>query len=250
MTAVVDHKTQRLAWHHKHHSYLVDTGSPIEIQQIEVSRLFENCLLDPPFPETSFFEIEIEEVKKDGKRTFAFTNIWPVRAQRNPDLHILRFRIKRGGWNITERIYDTTPHGEKQWLYTDDFNILFLSSGGRHDAEMLISLITGKLDSIARSIMSGSRIPSEFENQLSCRSAFGTIFSNGVDGAFRDSVIYKQHASAISGELDEYGLPVSGTEIAGRHGHVSVSSQQMARLQVDLDTIDDLQDLSWLTDNK
>lgn len=248
MTGIVYHKTRRISWHNKRHSYLVDIGSNIEIQQMEVSDLYENSLLDPPFPETRFFEIEVDEITRNGQRTFAFHNIWPVRAKRKPDWHILKLRILKGSWVITDKLQSKTSSGEVQWLYTDDFNILFLSSGGRHDAEMLLSLITGKLDAIARSIWSGTRIPSEFENQIACRTSFDTIFSDGVDSAFRDAVIYQQHASAISDEAGSKNSMASGSTISARHGRMVVTPQQAASLNVDIDQIDDLRDLSWLND--
>lgn len=248
MTGIVYHKTERINWLHKRHSYLVDIGSSIEIQLLETSPVYENRVLDPPLPETRFFEIEIDEVKKWGSKTFVFQNIIPVKAKRKPDWHLLKFRIRRGSWTITERIPQKTASGENQWLYTDDFNILFLSSGGRHDSEMLLNLITVRLDAIAQSIRVGARIPSEFENQQSCRSAFDTMFTDGVDAAFRDAVIYKQHASAISGELSAKSPEAATSAISSNHGRVAVSPVQAAELHVDLTQIDELQDLSWLND--
>jgi hypothetical protein len=248
VTGIVFHKTHRINWHHKRHTYLVDVGSGIEIQQMEVSDLYENRMLDPPFPETRFFEIEIDDMKNWGSRTFVFQHITPVKANRKPDWHILKFRIRRGSWSVTERLHSKSANGEIQWLYTDDFNILFISSGGRHDGEMLLNLITGKLDAIAKSIRSGARIPSEFENQLSCRTAFDTMFTDGVDGAFRDAVIYQQHASAISGELDAKDPQAAKTAISSNHGRVAVKPEQAAELHVDLSQIDELQDLSWLNE--
>jgi hypothetical protein len=248
VNGIVYHKTHRIGWRHSRHTYLVDAGSEIEIQQLVVSNLYENFPLDPPFPATRFFEIEIEEVRKGINKTFIFQNIWPVRAKRKPDWHILKFRIRRGSWMITERIRSMTNDGETQWLYTDDFNILFISSGGRHDGAMLTSLIIAKLNAIVQSIRSGARIPSEFENQQSCRQAFGTIFSDGVDGAFRDTGVYRQHASAITAELDPKNREADASVICSTHGRMAVTKQQAADLGVDISQIEDLQDLSWLND--
>jgi hypothetical protein len=249
VTGIIYHKIQRIGWHHSRHSFLVDLGNGIEIQQMEVSCLFENQMLAPPFPETRFFEIEIDEMKKDGAWTSAFQNICPVRAQRKPDWHILRFRIRRGTWMITERIQSKTPSGDEiQWIYTDDFNILFLSSGGHHDLQALLTLITAKLDTLAESIRSGVRIPSEFENQISCRTAFHSIFSEGIDGAFRDAVIYQQHGSALAGKSGVTNPLAMGSEICSNHGRMVVKPEKPADLTVDLTRIDDLQDLSWLND--
>ena len=248
MNGIIFHKTHRIGWRHSRHSYLVDIGNEIEIRQLEISDLFEDRLLDPPHPSTRFFEIEIDEMRAGTKKTFVFQNIYAVRARRKPDWHILKFRLRRGSWTITERIRSKTKNIETQWLYTDDFNILFVSSGGRHDGVMLVSLITEKLHAIAQSIRSGAPIPSEFENQKSCRSAFGEIFSGGVEGAFRDTGVYRQHASAISAELDAGNPRSAVSSTSGTHGRGIFSKQQAADLAVDIDQIEDLRDLSWLND--
>jgi hypothetical protein len=239
-----------MSWNHSRHSYLVDLGSGIEIQQLEVSDLYENILLDPPFPETRFFEIEIEEERKDGQKIFIFQNICPVHAKRQPDWHILRFLLKRGGWTITEKIQSRTEDGEIQWIYTNDFALLFVSSGGRHDLNMLLSLMTDKLDAIAVSIGAGSRIPSQFENQLACKNAFGEIFTERGEGVLRQSILYQNYVQAFPSDIHNGNETPSGTGMGTTHGGMSVSPKPpaAAELSIDLDHIDDLQDLSWLTD--
>jgi|GEM_PF-1842594 len=246
MTGVIYHKSTRIAWHHSRHTYLVDAGCEIEIPLIEVSELYEDQLLAPPFESTRFFEVEIDEIRNLGVRTFAFQNIFPVRARRKPDWHILKFRIRRGSWTITERLVAKTPLGTTQWIYTDDFNILFLSSGGRHDQDTLVRLITARLDVIARSCEAGSRIPSEFENQLACRTAFGMIFADGIDGAFRDAEVYRDHSSLLTGSLDTSDPGVAASAICSHHGRASVSTRKVAEVNVDLGQIEEMKDLSWL----
>lgn len=248
MNGIVFHKIHRTGWHHSRHSYLVDVGHEIGIRQLETSDLFEDRLLDPPNPSTRYFEIEIDEIRAGTARTFVFRNIWPVLARRKPDWHILKFRIRRGSWTITERIRSETKTSETQWIYTDDFNLLFISSGGRHDGAMLAGLVVEKLHTIARSIQSGAPVPSEFENQQSCRSAFGEIFADGVDGAFCDTGVYRKHASAISVELDAGNPRHAASGINGNHARAAASNQRAADLAVDINQIEELQDLSWLND--
>lgn len=249
MNGIVFHKNHRIGWRHSRHTYLVDVGSDIEIRELEISDLFEDRPLAPPHPSTRYFEIEIDEIPSGGTRSFVFKNIWPVRARRKPDWHILKFRIRRGSWTITGRIRSESKTSETQWIYADDFNMLFVSSGGRHDGAMLASLIVEKLHLIAQSIRSGTPVLSEFENQQSCRSAFGEIFADGVDGAFRDTGVYRQHASAISAELAAGHHPPSATPgIDKNHGRLVVSNPQAADLAVDINQIEELQDLSWLND--
>ena len=67
---------------------------------------------------------------------------------------------------------------------------------------MLLSLIIGKLNMIALSIQSGRRIRSEFENQQKYREAMSDMFSEGVDGAFRDVPVYKQHGDMTGSDID------------------------------------------------
>jgi hypothetical protein len=247
MTGVVFHKIQRTAWHQVRHTYLVDVGTAIEVPLIEVSELFENCILAPPYPRTRYFEIEIDEVREGAKKITLFQNIFPVRAKRKPDWRFLKFRIKRGSWTITERLYFPTDTGETQWLYTDDFNILFLSSAGRYDPDMLTTLVTAKLTAIVQSFTTSNRIRSEFENQLSCRSAFDTLFCEGVDGAFRDAVIYQDYGLLVSEEIKTGIASAYGAGICSHHGRATVSGEKVAELHVDINEIEDLRDLSWLS---
>ena len=247
MTGIVYHKIRRLAWRHERHTYLFDVGNPIDVPLMEVSKVYDNCLLPPPYPKIRYFEIEIDEMRDGKTKTVLFQNIFPVRVKRKPDWHFLKFRIKRGSWIITERIHFLTDNGEAQWLYTDDFNILFLASGNTHDLDMLANLITGKLNSIALSFNAGNSIPSEFENQLMCRNAFDTLFSEGVEGAFRDAAVYQDYGLIESGKSIRDSTSPSGAEICSHHGRARVSPEKAAELHVDLNEIEDLKDLSWLS---
>jgi hypothetical protein len=247
MTGIVYHKIRRTGWRRKHHTYLVDVGNAIEVPLMEVSKLFENCILDPPYPKIRYFEIEIDEQREGQNKTALFQNIFPVHAKRKPDWYFLIFRIKRGSWTITDRIHFPTDTGEAQWLYTDDFNLLFLSAGGRHDLDMLVNLITGKLNVIAQSFVAGDPIPSEFDNQISCRNAIDTLFSEGVDRAFRDSVIYQDYGLIESDKLQKDSQLPSGAEICSHHGRARVSPERVAELHVDINEIEDLRELSWLS---
>jgi hypothetical protein len=246
MTDLLSHKTRRTDWHHVRHTYLVDVGTAIDIPLMEVSKLYENCLLDPPFPKTRYFEIEIDEKRDGTTKTALFQNIFPVQADREPDWRFLGFRIRRGSWTVTERIHFPTDTGEAQWLYTDDFNILFLSAGGRHDLGMLLNLITGKLSAIAQSFHTGNAVPSEFENQLSCRRAFDSLFREGVDGAFRGAAVYQGYGLAGPGKTLADSASPSAQVISSHHDWNKVSAEMTAALRVDISEIEELSDLGWL----
>jgi len=247
MINFVYHKIRRTDWHHVRHTYIVDVGTPIDIHLIEVSSMFENCILEPPFPKTRYFEIEIDELRDGAHKAALIQNIFPVHVKRKPDWFFLRFRFKRGGWTITERIHFPTDTGEAQWLYTDDFNILSLSSGGRYDLSTLTNLIAGKLKVIVQSFHEGNRIASEFENQLSCRNAFDVLFRDGVDGAFRDAVIYQDYGFIVPEALPRDVAMASGEEACYNHQcRAGISIDKAASLYFDINEIEELRDLSWL----
>jgi len=247
MTDLLSHKIRRTDWHQVRHTFLVDIGTTIDIPLMEVSNLYETSILNPPCPKTRYFEIEIDEKWEGRTKTAVFHTIFPVHAKRKPDWRFLVFRIKHGSWTITERIHFPIDIGEIQWLYTDDFNILFLSSGGRHDLDMLVNLITDKLDAIAKSFNAGTIIPSEFENQLQCRTTFTTLFREGVDGAFRNSAVYQDYGLITPKKITTDNTSLDGTEICSHHDRCIFSEEMMAGLHINISEIDELRDLSWLS---
>jgi hypothetical protein len=209
-------------------------------------------ILAPPHPATRYFEVEIDESRTRGRKAFVFQAIFPVHAQRRPDLHILKFRIRKGGWMVMERIPAMAMPDDPQWIYADDFNILFLSSGGGNDLDMLMSQITARLDAIAGAAWSGTPLPSQFESQRACRDVFNTMFSGGVDGAFRDTVLYRKHAvvpvwkPAVQKVLPAAGADAAWADICAYHGRAAASVGPGPATSVNLNRIEELNDLSWL----
>jgi len=202
MTHVVEHKSFRYTWELVRHTYIVDLESEIDIQQVAISPSFESRLLDPPYPRTSFFEIEIDQIQKNGKTVSSFRNICPVEISRKHGWNPVKSLLRSGSPRVTRRFQSQEGETETRWLYTDDLFLISLSSGDRHDLSMLLSLIIGKLNMIALSIQSGRRIRSEFENQQKYREAMSDMFSEGVDGAFRDVPVYKQHGDMTGSDID------------------------------------------------
>ena len=68
MTEVIYHEFQNTDRNHTDHSYLIDIGGEIEIQQVMEYRwkVFDSVVLKPPHPRTRFFEIIIQENHSDG----------------------------------------------------------------------------------------------------------------------------------------------------------------------------------------
>jgi hypothetical protein len=202
MTHVVEHKGFRYTWELVRHTYIVDLESEIDILQVEISPSGESRLLDPPYPRTSFFEIEIDQIQRNGKTVSSFRNICPVEISRKADWNFMKSVFRSGSSRVTRRFQSQEGESETRWLYTDDLFLISLSSGDRHDLSMLLSLIIQKLNMIALSVQSGRRIRSEFENQQKYRAAMNDMFSDGVDGAFRDVPVYKQHGDMTGSDID------------------------------------------------
>jgi hypothetical protein len=201
MTHIVEHKSFRYTWELVRHTYIIDLESEIDIQQVEISPSGESRLLTPPYPRTCFFEIEIDQIQKNGKTVSSFRNICPVEISRNPGWNFLK-SVLGSSPRVTRRFQSQDGETETRWLYTDDLFLISLSSGDRHDLSMLLSLIIQKLNMIALSVQSGRRIRSEFENQQKYRAAMNTMFSEGVDGAFRDVPVYQQHGDMTGSDID------------------------------------------------
>lgn len=208
MTGIVEHKSFRYTWELVRHSYLVDIGSEIGIQQVEISSPGEHRMLEAPYPATRFFEVEIDQIQKNGRTVFSFRNICPVQVdQRREEPNLLSRGFGKAGRNITKRFHAQEGETETRWLYTNDFFLISLSSGDRHDLIMLLNLILGRLNMIALSILSGKRVSSEFENQLEYRNSIGMLFSGGIEGAFRDVPVYRQHGE-VTGSVPDGSTPV------------------------------------------
>ena len=246
MTGIVYYKCRRTAWNELRHTYLFDVGTRIEIPLVLIIPAEESRILSPPHPETRYFEIEIDEVRSGGRKIFVFQNIFPVHAGRKKDWYFLKFRIFQGSWMITERIHAKSADRESQWIYTDDFNMLFVSSGGGHDLDMLIHLIMARLDEIATSAKTGTPLPSQFESQLACRDVLDSMFSGGVDKAFRNTVLYRQHTAPVRAGEPYGDAALSGADICRNHGRIAVQVETVADLNINLDQIEELDDLSWL----
>jgi hypothetical protein len=73
------------------------------------------------------------------------------------------------------------------------------------------------------------------------------MFSEGIDGAFREAVIYQDYGLIVTNP-HEKDLPLpTAAGISTRHDRVVVSPEKAAGLHVNLNEIEDLRDLSWLS---
>jgi hypothetical protein len=103
MTHIVEHKSFRYTWELVRHTYIVDLESEIDIQQVEISPSRESRLLNPPNPRTSFFEIEIDQIQRNGKTVSSFRNICPVEISGKADWNFMKSVLRSGSSRVTRR---------------------------------------------------------------------------------------------------------------------------------------------------
>src|SRR5512139_45381 len=89
-------------------------------------------------------------------------------------LTFLGLRIRRGALMITKRLFKKTETSEIQWIYSHDFH-LFAILYSEDTLVQLVERVLLKLDEIAMSIKSGTRVSSHLEDMQKLRAETGTI---------------------------------------------------------------------------
>jgi hypothetical protein len=166
-TVVLWHESQQSGINHIDHTYLLDIGEEMDIQQVAENKLkvTDSVILDPPFPKTRYFELAIREYTEEGMSLVDDLQIYPVMVTTTPDKKLLRrFVVQRGAVHITERIYKKTSTTEVQWLYSHDFHI-FAIVNAEDTRDQMVDRILGKLDEIALAYKSGAPLPSYAEDR-------------------------------------------------------------------------------------
>lgn len=173
MARVIWHESMRTGSHHIDHTYLIDVGEAIEIQQVDETKgkVSEPSLLPPPHPRTWYFELVIREFSDGNVSLIDDLQLYPVTVIRKPDLTFLGHRIRRGALKIAERIYKKTDTVEIQWIYSHDFH-LFAILYAEDTLVRMVDRVLLKLDEIATSIKRGSRVPSHLEDTQKLKGEF------------------------------------------------------------------------------
>jgi hypothetical protein len=262
MTEVVYHEYQRADRNHFHHSYLIDVGDEVEIQQVMEYKwkVFDSVVLKPPHPKTRFFELFITEYKEDESSLIDDMHVYPVHAKKHPDFRILGLRIKRGKWEITERIYKKAHTTEIQWIYTDDFH-LFAITHASDPLDLITDQVIAKIDEIATSIKSGYRINSHMENQRIRREEFNSVIESQSGITINKTAMLKHPEFQLIAELGEGDRRKMQDEIlqdlvalGATLDTFGGSNKIVAKLNIPEKTditqqmahIEELQDLGWL----
>jgi hypothetical protein len=172
-TKVVYHESQQSGLNHIEHSYLMDVGDEIAIHQVMENKLkvTESVMLEPPYPETRYFEVAIREYKEESLSLVDDLQIYPVLTRKNPDRTVFRFVIRPGSIHIAERIYKKTSTSETQWIYSHDFHI-FAIVNAEDTLEQMVNRILGKLDEIVESLKNGAPVSSYAEDRQILQEAY------------------------------------------------------------------------------
>ncbi|MEI7856106.1 MAG: hypothetical protein WCH85_01225 [Methanomicrobiales archaeon] len=262
MTEIVFHESHMSGRNHIEHSYLIDIGEEIDIQQIMEYKwkVFESVILKPPHPRTRFFELFITEYTKDGFSTIDDLQVYPVLVNKKPDLQILGFVLWRGNWSITERIYTKANTTEIQWIYSDDFH-LFAITHATDSLEHMVEAIVAKIDEIATSVKSGYRIYSHMENQRMRREAFDAVIENQSGITINKTAILKHPEFQLIAELgdgdrrkmqdeilqDLVALGATLDSFGGSNRIIAkLNIPEKTDINMQMAHIEELQDLGWL----
>jgi hypothetical protein len=262
MTEIVYHEFQKRGRNHIDHSYLIDIGEVIDIQQVMEYKwkVFDSIILKPPHPRTRYFELVINEYFHDGSSMIDDLQVYPVLVTKKPDLRILGLVLKHGDWVITERIYKKASTTEIQWIYSDDFH-LFAITHAQDNPERMVEQIVAKIDEIASSVKSGYRVYSHMENQRMRRESFDAVMESQSGITINKTAILKHPEFQLIAELGEGDRRKMQDEIlqdlvalGATLDTFGGSNKIVAKLNIPEKTdinkqmahIEELQDLGWL----
>jgi hypothetical protein len=157
-TVVVYHENWKSGPNHTGHSYLMDAGEEIDIQQVADNKLNkgDSYIVNPPYPETRYFEVIIREYNDNALSQVDDLQIFPVFVTKNPIKSPGSHALPPGALQITKRIYQKTSTTEIEWIYSHDFHI-FAILHAEDTLSQMVDLILGKLDEIVTSLNGGVR---------------------------------------------------------------------------------------------
>ena len=92
------------------HSYLLDVGEEIDIQQVAENKLkvTDSVIVEPPYPKTRYFELVIREHNEGASSLVDDLQIYPVLVTKKPDRKFPGTTLQRDTLLITERIHTKT----------------------------------------------------------------------------------------------------------------------------------------------
>lgn len=262
MTAILYHQYQKVDRNRISHFFLIDVEDEIEVQQIMEYKwkVFDSVVLKPPHPKTRFFELVIKEYHGHSSSLIEDLHIYPVNAKQKPDIKFLGLTLKKGNWEVTERMCKKASTTEIQWIYTDDFH-LFAITHATEPLDIMVDQIVSKIDDIASSIRSGYRIPSHMENQRMRQDAFDAEIKSHDSSSINKTAILKHPEFQLIAELGDGDRKKMQDEIlrdlvalGATIDTFGGSNKIIAKIEIpektdinrQLAQIEELQDLGWL----
>ena len=165
-TIVVYHESQKSGRNRISHSWLLNVGREIVIQ--EIVEYTGNA------PEGSYCPLLI---RRHGILNLPYASIddgrisrvedlqvYPVHVARNLTSTILGLRPQRGILDISGRIYKKTAVTEVQWIYTNDFHLLAITYPD-DTLDQMVDRIIAKIDQIVVSLQCGIRVAPVADDQ-------------------------------------------------------------------------------------
>ena len=164
MARVVWHENVMSERNHINHSYLIDIGEEIDIQQVDENKWnsSDRALLPPPHPRARYFELYIRENNEDGISLIDDLQVYPVQITKKSEGINEVHSIQRRTLKIARRIYKKTDTSEIRWIYSHDFHLFGLIHP-QDTLGLMVDRVLLKLDEIVISIKNGSRISSHVE---------------------------------------------------------------------------------------
>jgi hypothetical protein len=218
---IVYHTVQEDGENHRDHSYLIDVGDEIDIQQIRENtgrkgrkgrkgRIQDIEILHAPHPKTRYFELVVRE---NSLSLIDDLEIYPVLVTKKPDIRILGFVIKKGTATVIERLYRKESTSEIQWIYSQDIH-LFTLIHPEDSLDEMVDRIIAKLHEIVISIQRGSPISSHLEVTRMLREASDEAVEQ-TGSATPGSIIKGESARIPEGDLKEIERPPEVLRNAG-----------------------------------
>ncbi len=165
-TVVVYHETRRSGRNRISHSWLLNVGREIQIQEIVgyKGKTSGRVILPPPHPKTRYIELAVVEYN-DGRTSLAEDlQVYPVHVTRNLTSTIPGLRANQGILDVSDRIYKKTDVTETQWIYTNDFHLLAVTYPD-DTLDQLVDRVIARIDQIVISLQCGIPVTPVAEEQ-------------------------------------------------------------------------------------
>ena len=171
-TIIVYHESRRSGRNRISHSWLLNVGREIAIQEIVEykGKTSGRVILPPPHPKTRYIELAVVEYNDGRVSLVEDLQVYPVHIARNLTSTTPGLRPQRGILDIAERIYKKTAVTEVQWIYINDFHLLAVTWPD-DTLDQMVDRVIARIDQIVASLQCGIRVTPVAEDQKVHRDA-------------------------------------------------------------------------------